>query len=361
MLNLPRKEAIDLLYSIGVSDFKRLPKKDIISGKEIFSMVIPDDFNFQGFSKNCRKDPVCLKEKCDIDAYVVIKNGKLVSGIIDKANLGEGSGLMLRNLHKQYGADQTLEILSMIFRLGVMTLLRYGFTTGISDTDLPEEAKQKIDTTLKEADEKSKELIKQYEEGELESIPGRSVLETLELKILELLNKARNDTGNLVLKYADKSTHTSIMAESGSRGNIINLAQMAACVGQQAMRGSRITTGYKDRTLSCFKKGDLTPSARGFIRHGFKDGMTPSEFFFGAMTGRDSLMDTALRTPRSGYLYRRLANALQDLKCEYDNTVRDASGKIIQFSYGEDGIDVAKSENGHLNVKRIINKVIAGE
>ena len=66
-------------------------------------------------------------------------------------------------------------------------------------------------------------------------------------------------------------------------------------------------------------------------------------------------MDTALRTPKSGYLYRRLANAMQDLKVEYDETVRDASGKIIQFEYGEDGIDVSKSENGKINVKRIIN------
>ena len=85
--------------------------------------------------------------------------------------------------------------------------------------------------------------------------------------------------------------------------------------------------------------------------------MAPHEFFFGAMTGRDSLMDTALRTPKSGYLYRRLANALQDLKVEYDSTVRDASGKIIQFMYGEDGIDVAKSEGGSVNVKRIIQQV----
>ena len=86
--------------------------------------------------------------------------------------------------------------------------------------------------------------------------------------------------------------------------------------------------------------------------------MSPHEYFFGAMTGRDSLMDTALRTPKSGYLYRRLANAMQDLKVEYDYTVRDASKKIVQFIYGEDGMDVSKSEKGKINVKRIINSVI---
>jgi DNA-directed RNA polymerase subunit A' len=145
-----------------------------------------------------------------------------------------------------------------------------------------------------------------------------------------------------------------VMANSGARGNLLNLAQMAACVGQQAMRGKRIDKGYHGRTLSCFKKGDLSPEAHGFISNGFKTGLNPHEFFFGAMTGRDSLMDTALRTPKSGYLYRRLSNAMQDLKVEYDSTIRDAAKKIIQFNYGEDGIDVSKSEGGILNIKRII-------
>ncbi len=145
-----------------------------------------------------------------------------------------------------------------------------------------------------------------------------------------------------------------IMADSGARGNLLNLAQMAACVGQQAMRGKRIEKGFFDRTLSCFKRGDLGPEAHGFISNGFKTGLNPYEFFFGSVTGRDSLMDTALRTPKSGYLYRRLSNTMQDLKAEYDGTIRDASGNIIQFEYGEDGIDVSKSENGIINVKRIV-------
>jgi len=178
------------------------------------------------------------------------------------------------------------------------------------------------------------------------------------LKILELLNKARNETGEIVSDYSNKETHMMIMADSGARGNLLNLAQMAACVGQQAMRGKRIEKGYNERTLSCFKKGDLGPEAHGFIANGFKKGLNPREFFFASMTGRDSLMDTALRTPKSGYLYRRLANALQDLKIEYDNTVRDSSRKIIQFDYGEDRIDVSKSDGGILNVKNIIKSII---
>ena len=110
--------------------------------------------------------------------------------------------------------------------------------------------------------------------------------------------------------------------------------------------------------MSAFRAGDLGPKARGFIRDGFKKGLKPWEFFFMAMTGRDSLMDTALRTPKSGYLYRRLANAMQDVRVEYDETVRDSRGNVIQFSYGEDGIDVSKSEKGKINVQNIIESKI---
>jgi DNA-directed RNA polymerase subunit A' len=106
-----------------------------------------------------------------------------------------------------------------------------------------------------------------------------------------------------------------------------------------------------------FEEHDKSPEAHGFVRHCYKNGLNPVEFFFHAMTGRDSLMDTALRTPKSGYLYRRLANALQDLKVEYDGTVRDASKTIVQFAYGDDKIDVSRSENGTIDVKKLIDEV----
>src|SRR3989344_4620503 len=117
---------------------------------------------------------------------------------------------------------------------------------------------------------------------------------------------------------------------------------MASCVGQQAFAGGRIGIGYTERTLPFFKRGDLSPKARGFIRNAFIKGLRPDEFFLQAITGRDSLMDTALRTPKSGYLYRRLANALQDMRVEYDGTIRDSGNNIIQFQYGLDGYDVSK-------------------
>ncbi|MFC1768890.1 DNA-directed RNA polymerase subunit A' [Nanoarchaeota archaeon] len=335
-MNLSRTVAVDILTAVGVTNFSKLSKKDIVSGKEIFSVLIPDDFSFK-------------------DEHAQIENGKLIEGVLDRNLLGEGSGLLLRTIHKKYGKDFTIDFLGKIFRLGIEVLFRVGFTTSISDTDLPEQGKEDIHNSLDEAYKEVTKLIELYQNNKLETFPGKTLRETLELKILEVLNKVRNKTGEIVAQTASQESYTMVMAKSGARGNLLNLAQMAACVGQQAMRGKRIENGFVQRTLSAFNKGDLSPEARGFIRNGFKTGLSPSEFFFGSMTGRDSLMDTALRTPKSGYLYRRLANAMQDLRCEYDNTIRDASGKIVQFLYGEDGIDVSKSENGKINVKRIIN------
>ncbi|MFH0875180.1 MAG: DNA-directed RNA polymerase subunit A' [archaeon] len=344
-MELKRHDAVQLLASIGVEDFSNIPNKEIINGKEIFSALIPKEFNFRGKTKTGEE--------------VVIENGKLKKGYMDSANLGSGSGLLIRNLHKAYGPAQTLDILGKMFRLGIKILLRNGFTTGLSDTDLSEDSKNKIKEVLHNAETKVDTLIKSFYANELEALPGRSVKETLELRILETLNKSRNEAGRIVALGIDKKKHTIVMATSGARGNIINLAQMASCVGQQALRGERINKGYAERTLSCFEKKDLGEHAHGFIERGFKQGLKPHEFFFMAMTGRDSLMDTALRTPKSGYLYRRLANAMQDLKVEYDYTVRNASKKIVQFSYGEDSLDVSKTEGGKINVKKIIDSVIS--
>ena len=340
---LSRNEAIDLLAAVGIDNFSGLPRKERIDGKEIFSALIPEDFNFTGKTRD--------------NEEVVIKNGKLIEGCMDRANLGEGSGFLLRNIHKKYGKDFTIDILGKIFRLGIEVLLKNGFTCSVSDTDLPENARLKVQETLNNAKKEVDNFIGIYRDNKLEAFPGRSLEETIELKILEILNKARNETGEIVTAFADQTSHTMVMAKSGARGNLTNIAQMAGCVGQQAMRGRRIDKGFAGRTLSTFKKHDLSPEARGFISNKFKTGLTPTEFFFGAMTGRDSLMDTALRTPKSGYLYRRLANAMQDLRVEDDGTVRDASNKIIQFAYGEDGIDVSKSEKGTINIKRVIKTI----
>ena len=343
-IEMSRQEAIELLAAAGVLDFSRVPNKKVLSGKDIFSVLLPDDFNFTGVDKSGNE--------------VVVENGKLTKGVIDKTSIGgEGSGVMLRTLHRYYGPAKTVDILHKILSLGIEILLKTGFSAPISDEDLPKIANDLIEETLNKAEEEVNTILKSYEEKTLDALPGRTLAETVELKIIEVLNRARNKCGQIVKEHIPKDIQTMVMIQSGARGNILAMTQMSACVGQQVLRGKRVDKGYSGRTLSCFKKGDLSPEARGFVRHGFKTGLDPKEFYFHAITGRDSLMDTALRTPKSGYLYRRLANAMQDLRVEYDRTVRDANGRIIQFEYGEDGIDVSRSENGKIDVKKIIDLV----
>jgi len=346
-LVLSPQEAIDLLYSCGVNDFSSLPQKQKIDGKEVFSVLLPPDFSFTGRDKSGNE--------------VVIIDGQLISGFMDKANLGQESGLLLRNIYERYGAAYTADLLGKISKLGIAVLSRRGFSIGISDMDLSDEAKEQISIALVKALDETNSLIDDFYAGKLDSLPGRTMQETVEVRIMEALNRARNKSGDIAMRQEGKESAALIMARSGARGNPLNIAQMSAVVGQQALRGKRIEKGYKKRTLSYFKQDDISPTARGFIKNNFKSGLTSQEFFFGAMTGRDALMDTALRTPKSGYLYRRLSNAMQDLKVEYDGTVRDASRKVVQISYGEDSLDVSKTKGGVVDVKRIVQSVMGAK
>jgi DNA-directed RNA polymerase subunit A' len=348
---VPFEEAVDMLMAIGETDFTRLPRNEMVSGKEIFSVLLPTDLSFKAPNKSFKLAPE------DPESMVVIKKGVLTQGVLDKDNLGEGSGLLLRQIHKIYGPDKTVIFLGKIYRLGIEVLYRLGFTAGVADTDLGEDAQKEIKGILAKAKKDVDALIKKFHDGKIEAIPGKSARATLEVRILSVLNIARNDVGNITAEVA-KPSNTLDMLKSGARGNIINIAQISALIGQQDLRGGRIDKGYAGRTLSCFQKDDLGMEAHGFVSNSFKSGLKPQELFFMAMTGRDGLMDTALRTPKSGYLYRRLANAMQDLKIEYDYTVRDASGKIVQFAYGEDGVAVARSEGGRINVGNIVSEVL---
>ena len=345
-LTLSKEEAMQILFDIGVEDVSDLKRYgDKVDGKVVFSVILPKGIN--------------LIDKNKAGEEVVIKDGKLISGYLDKNIIGEEKGCLIRELYNTYEENFALDVIGKMFRLGIRVLQKLGLTNGIGDVDLPVDAVKKIEDLKNDAFKEVEKFIEIYRKGELVAYPGKTIEETLEIKILELLNKVRNAIGNIVAQYTSANNQMLILISSGARGNLLNLAQMAACVGQQSLRGQRIGNGYRNRTLSHFKQGDLGYKARGFIERGFKDGLDPHEFFFGAMTGRDSLMDTALRTPKSGYLYRRLSNALQDLKVEYDYSVRDANRRIVQFIFGDDGIDIAKSEGGTININRIIDKVIS--
>ena len=308
-----------MLFKSGVEH--QIAKKTI-RGKEIFSAILPK-INFSNDS-------------------VSIREGEVVKGKLNKTLFGSEDGELIKELEKQIGTTETFDIIRKVFNLGVKYLSDKGITISLEDLDLDQSVIDAGEEIIKKAEKKTEEIIEEYNRGELERIPGKTKEESREIKILQTLNEVRTKIGEIVKKEFPKDNPVNHMIMSGGGGNILNITQMASCVGQQALWGKRIELGYNRRTLSFFKQEDLSPKARGFIRSSFIKGLRPDEFFFGAITGRDSLMDTALRTPKSGYLYRRLANALQDLRIEYDGTVRDSNNNIIQYKYGDDGLDVSK-------------------
>ena len=330
------------------------------TGKQIFSHILPKDFNIKFKAQICKNCDECKYELCDMDAYVVVHDGELLSGTIDERAIGAFKGRILDKIIKEYGMKAASSFLNDATRLSIRAITQTGFSFGISEEDIPKDAQAQIDNLIFETENSIKRLVEAYKAGELDPLPGRTLDETLEMKIMQELGRARDMAGDVAGRHLGIDNAAVVMAVSGARGSMLNLTQMAACVGQQSVRGERITRGYENRTLPHFQKGDLGADAHGFIKASYKKGLNPTEFFFHSIGGREGLVDTAVRTSQSGYLQRRLINALQDLEVKYDGTVRETRGVIVQFEYGEDGVDPAKSDYGKpVNIKRIIEDVIA--
>ena len=332
-----------------------------VTGKDIFSALLPDDLNIEFRAKTCLNCETCTAPKCPYDAHVIIKNGILKQGTIDENSIGAFKGKILDRIIRDHGMDDGREFIDNVTKLGITSITLFGFTTSIDDEDIPDEAKRQIEEGLQKAMKKISSLVKAYENDELESLPGRSIEETLEMEIMRVTGRARDMAGEIAGKHLGLNNSAVIMAKSGARGSMLNLSQMSGCVGQQAVRGERIHRGYQYRTLPHFKKGDLGAQAKGFVASSYKTGLSPTEYFFHSMGGREGLVDTAVRTSRSGYMQRRLINALEDVKVENDGTVRHSGGQIIQFIYGEDGIDPARSTSGvAVDIDRIVTDIKEG-
>ncbi len=320
--SVDRSEANQLLFSAGIINDV---KKKSIEGSEVFAQVLPKGSN--------------------------IKVPAVISG---SKTFGAEDGEMVKEVDKEFGRKETIASIEKAFSLGTMYLSRRGYTLSLRDLNVASKVKEMTSEIVKEAEKATRTVIQDYENGKLEALPGKTLEETRETKILQILNGVRTDVSKVVKENFPAEGNVNKMIKSESAGSMLNVTQMGCVVGQQSLWSKRIDFGFNDRTLSFFNKGDLGPEAHGFVKSSYFDGLRPTEFFFGAITGRDSLMDTALRTPKSGYLYRRLVSALQDLKVEYDKTVRDASENIVQFTYGIDGKDVAK-----LHMKE--DQIAAGE
>jgi DNA-directed RNA polymerase subunit A' len=329
------------------------------TGKQIFSLILPKGLNLNFKADFCYGCAECKGEACENDAYVVIRNGVLLKGTIDAEAVGAFKGKITDRVIKEFSPSEASAFLDKMTLLALRGIMLAGFSFGIDDEDIPKQAAEQIDEVTKAAKENVQKLIEAYNAGELEPLPGRTLDETLEMRIMQTLGKARDNAGSIASRYLGLDNSGVVMAVSGARGSMLNLTQMAACVGQQSVRGERIRRGYMDRTLPHFKRGDLGSESHGFVESSYKDGLTPTEFFFHAIGGREGLVDTAIRTSQSGYLQRRLVNALQDLEVKYDGTVRETRGMIVQFKYGEDGVDASRRDYASPdNVKRIIQRVL---
>ncbi|NOZ81711.1 MAG: DNA-directed RNA polymerase subunit A' [Candidatus Micrarchaeota archaeon] len=351
---LTRSEAFELLCSIGV-----VPeiKKEKLSGKEVFSYILPEGLNIEFRAKACRGCRKCKKENCEYDCYVVIKNGKLKTGVIDAKAIGGESGRLIDSIEKNFGTEEAHRFIDRVSQLGILYLQKRGFTIGLDDFEISEDARKKISRHIESAKQEVKKLIEKYEKGEIEILPGLTEKQSLEMHILNTLKRVLDVSGEIVAADLPENEAV-IMARSGARGGIVQLVQISGCVGQMTVFGERVHRGYRNRTLSHFRPGELSAEAHGFVTNSYKTGENIFEFFFDAMSGREGLMDKSLRTKHSGYMERRLMNALQDLRLEYDMTVRDNRKIIIQFLAGEDGIDPSKSDWGKLDVRMIAKNVV---
>ncbi|MEM0097039.1 MAG: DNA-directed RNA polymerase subunit A' [Conexivisphaerales archaeon] len=344
---LSKQEFMNLAYLGGYHE--ELGLSSTLSGKDLVSLFMPKGFDFVGTSKwagGNRKD-------------VLISNGKMISGVIDKATIGaEEADSILHRVAKDYGPDAAKAMLDSLLKIFKEYLTRRGFSYGYDELEIPDTVKKQLGEVVKEAHDNVIKWINMYKEGKLPVVKGVKLEDMLENYIMNELSKSRDRAAKIVEKVIKESNAGIIMARSGARGSSLNLGQMMAMLGQQSIRGKRITRGYSQRALSHYGMGDISPEATGFVSNSFRDGLTPLQFFFHAMAGREGLVDTAVRTQQSGYLQRRLINAMEHLKVEYDMTVRDPEGGIIQFTYGEDGIDPSKSDHGlAVNVQRLIEIV----
>ena len=334
-----KEDVAQILASAGM--FVDL-KKDTYTGRELYSFAIPKEISIS------YKSAVCKGDDASDDDFVVIKDGQIMQGAIDEKSIAPFKGKLLDAIDLECGHTEARIFLDRITRIISEVMARKGFTISIGDLDMPASVDKEIQSLIDKRFDKVEELIDKYEKNKIESSPGRTPEETVEDRIMFELNNITNDVQNIIKTNAKESGAT-IMANTGARGSIQNLAYMSGMIGQEAVRGRRIFRGFKGRTLSQFKKDDLTPLSHGFVRESFKQGIGPIGFFFEAMKGREGIMDSSLKTRVSGYLQRRLVNALQDIIVNPQIRAVDGTDSIVQFTAGEDGIDPSKSDRGTID------------
>jgi len=319
-----------------------LKPKELWTGKQIISLILPK-INLKGKANNGPpKGPNGMPLPNTFNAYdhlVTIREGELLAGTVDKKTVGSGMGGIIHTSWLDCGHEETSRFMNQIQQITNYWILQKSFSIGVTDALADVDTMTEIEKTINNAKLQVLDLVRRGQQGELEIQPGRTMVQSFEQYVNKVLNTARDHAGKSAQSSLNESNSVKAMVTAGSKGSFINISQIIACVGQQNVEGQRIPYGFKHRTLPHFTKDDLGPESRGFVENSYLRGLSPQEFFFHAMGGREGLIDTACKTAETGYIQRRLVKAMETVMAKYDGTLRTSGGNIVQFLYGEDGMD----------------------
>ena len=321
------------------------------TGKQVFNVMMrpnkasPVLVNLDAACREYRAIPDQPRDLDKNDGWLCIRNSEIMCGVMDKSTIGSGKkDSVFYVILRDFGPDTAVETMNRLAKLAARWLTNQGFSIGISDV-YPGERLTELKRLLVEAAyAQCDSYIETFKEGKLTKAAGCDEEQTLENLISGVLSKVRQQAGDHCIAELSKWNSPLIMATSGSKGSNINVSQMVAVVGQQIIGGKRVADGFQDRSLPHFPKNARQPPSKGFVRNSFFSGLHPTEFLFHAISGREGLVDTAVKTAETGYMSRRLMKSLEDLSIHYDNTVRNGASNIVQFQYGDDKLDPVDME-----------------
>ena len=313
------------------------------TGKQIISHALPAGLNMVRYDD--KEGHIPLK-----DAGMLIQNGELLYGQFQKKAVGASQGSVVHIIYQERGPEACVDFFNAAQRIVAWWMLHNGFSVGIGDTVPSEKTADGIEEAVEKQKREVADYVAQVQANDMEPLPGMTIRESFESKAKSALEEARNKAGDVASDGVKDFNNVNTMVKSGSKGSSVNISQMTAAVGQQSLEGKRLPFGFKYRTLPHFPKDDYSPASRGFVENSYLRGLTPSEFFFHAMGGREGLIDTAVKTAETGYIQRRLVKALEEVMVKYDGTIRNSLGDILQFIYGEDGLDAMYIEKQKLDI-----------
>ena len=278
---------------------------------------------------------------------VKIEKGELTDGVIKK---GGSMAPLVHITYNDFGPERCGQLINEIQSIITQYNLYTGFSVGTSDLIANQSTTTFINEKIAEGRKKVADILSNVHAGRYVNIHGTSDGEQLEDDIASAMKDVAAQINKQVVESLAKDNRIVQMVDSGSKGGEQNITQMVAALGQQLIEGKRVQYTLQDRTLPHFARYDDGVESRGFVQHSFVDGLMPAEFFYHAQAGREGLIDTAVKTSDTGYIQRRLMKTMEDQHIEYDGTVRNVNNSIIQFNYGDDGVDTVSVENQPCNL-----------